>query len=915
MGSSLVQSVPTDPEDYKRWLEAISELFAKWDDLLSTALSITTDHLRNLESDKSLVGFLAEAFDARLEWFPIRAPGGLGLWTEYTYTLDLDLEVFTIDSSAHFHLQRIPTDWISTLGQDEQRRRFVHPRLAPEESIASLAIANHTLPSANMEYWNGLTKREVTARADCVDPYTHLQLKLFDLFENSQIPSLRVTLNTWTADDLLFRELAYFILSLAAGDEYLTLEDERRILSPIWMPEETGALYGAVVQGDVPEGEREFIGSVGAGFHLENEPIGTAPAASKYWFKGVLVCLVPRLNEIDIMEKAVADAVRHGREGCGRTSFNAVLISIAHLVLLRSFPDGSIEHTGVMKLLSTSGSLGMDAQHRYDSEWLDDDYERQKAAANKPEETTEDQAKAEDAQELTSNDDDVTRQDQERSKQHEDTTNAEEDNQMDGVSGGTPTSATTQIAGAGTSILAVRSTKAGGVGDSGSTDLASNTSDEEHVEQAGCGNEDEKSRLVDEGNEGNKADERDEEKAGKEEIGGDEEDEEQTPCTDCIGLERWDTGDTFLSLTIFLNSSSLETLKPTTHGRHDLPIEITDMILGHVWDLKTFNNCAKVSRAFRSCCLRRPLLTTGLRLLKTLPAISKGNGNLESNDRLRFFAEQYNGNQLNIEVRKAGRRSGVAQCFRVLAGAEYNRKSFSPITGIDIENLELPDPFQSDIRKPYDDMDRPSWHTHSDAENAWDLALHRVDIINDGGIRELARYWERATGLLHPEFASKFPSYSVIEEPHDKDWLMPANTKQYCIQSDGYRHKKYERFLLLRIKRASRYWGTFLWDQLITEIKEYAAVVDEHFYLSRNHLVQSVGAANPQVILVVGLQVRLFEWKAEGTLIEKEPGHLYSVMNDEDRKTIETVLASAVDRLQSAKKKEKKGFHVEQDDE
>ena len=74
------------------------------------------------------------------------------------------------------------------------------------------------------------------------------------------------------------------------------------------------------------------------------------------------------------MKSAIADAIRYGREDSSRTSFNAILISIGGLVLLRSFPDGRVEHSDVMSLISTSGSSGRDAEHRYGRSWLDNFY-------------------------------------------------------------------------------------------------------------------------------------------------------------------------------------------------------------------------------------------------------------------------------------------------------------------------------------------------------------------------------------------------------------------------------------------------------------------------------------------------------------------------------------------------------------
>ncbi|KAL8938607.1 MAG: hypothetical protein Q9211_003132, partial [Gyalolechia sp. 1 TL-2023] len=310
MGNSLVESIPTDPEEYKKWLQASRELFARWDDLLQVLMSIEPASLRNINTDQSLVGVLDEAFDARLEKFPTPF---LDLSIDFTYTFDLDHEVFSIDNSAHFHLQHIPRNskWIDAVCLDDFNRRFVHPRLTTEESLASLAVDNHTLLRTDCRDWKTLPTKEVTAKANCEDVSSHLRLMLFDVFEDSQVPDLNVTLLSWTADDLLFRELAFFILCLAAGADHCTIVDARRILKPTWT-----SLYGTIVHGKESEGEAEFISSVGNGFHLKDQPMSFAPSTSKYWFNGALVCLVARLGQDGIMKNALDDAIRYGREEC-----------------------------------------------------------------------------------------------------------------------------------------------------------------------------------------------------------------------------------------------------------------------------------------------------------------------------------------------------------------------------------------------------------------------------------------------------------------------------------------------------------------------------------------------------------------------------------------------------------------------
>lgn len=66
MGDSLVKSIPSDPEEYQRWLEFQRSLFAKWDDLLQRTLCVSEEQLQDIKIDKNLMYFFGETFDERL---------------------------------------------------------------------------------------------------------------------------------------------------------------------------------------------------------------------------------------------------------------------------------------------------------------------------------------------------------------------------------------------------------------------------------------------------------------------------------------------------------------------------------------------------------------------------------------------------------------------------------------------------------------------------------------------------------------------------------------------------------------------------------------------------------------------------------------------------------------------------------
>ena len=385
MGDSLVSLVPTDPGEYQKWLQAQRDFYAKWDDFLQQLRCIRSDTLLNNTPDKSLEHVWDEAFDERLEsrepTYHAAFPNGWGS-IEYIYTIDLDLEVFSIDNSAHYRLSHIPRNdaWIDALCWEKSHkayrlpRRFVMPQLVPAESIASLAVENTNFTSQALQFWDSLPRKQVTVKVPAPSIGSSIRLKIFKIYQRRQADNLSLSLLSWTADDLPFREIAFFILCLAIGGDYLAIVDEHRILRPRW-----SANFAAMLADDEPDCPRELVSSVAAGYHMQGEPVGSAPNASKYWLGGALICLVPRLREGDNVKKAIADAIQHGRNQFGRTSFNAILLSIRDVLFLRSFPNGTVEYSEILPLMGTRGSSGMSAEQRFTKEWLDQEYECHKA--------------------------------------------------------------------------------------------------------------------------------------------------------------------------------------------------------------------------------------------------------------------------------------------------------------------------------------------------------------------------------------------------------------------------------------------------------------------------------------------------------------------------------------------------------
>ena len=360
-----MDSIPADPGQYQKWLQSQRDFFAKWDSLLNEILTIQPEDMRKLLSDEPQKAVFSASFDDRLKanappWY---ASAGHDGYIEWTYTIDLDREVFSVGDSAHFTLNQVPVLWIKALFEDRERNKFLLPQLVPAESVATLVLDPPSFMfSAHYPSLQTRLVRPKNVDQPTNSPLTGNRLRwmLFNIIQRSWQKDLSIGLLGWQAHDLPFRDLTFFILCLASGGDRLTLLDQHRTKVPY-----PGALYlGMTIEGSSGP-DIELASYLGVGYHMAGLPVGSAPEETKYWFEGALICLVPRLNYPGILESAIADAVEYGRAHCLTNSFNAVLISIEHLVLIKLFPDGIVDHTEVLPLIHITSHLSQDPRVRY----------------------------------------------------------------------------------------------------------------------------------------------------------------------------------------------------------------------------------------------------------------------------------------------------------------------------------------------------------------------------------------------------------------------------------------------------------------------------------------------------------------------------------------------------------------------
>lgn len=637
LGKSLVGGIPTDPEEYQKWLQSQRDTFAKWDSLLRELLTIQPEDMCKLRSSERLSPVCHAAFDERLQEDapPYYASGFNDLFIEWIYTIDLDQEVFSVDNGAHLHLNHIPRkdEWIEALFRDSEGNRFLLPQLVSAQSVATLSLDPPNLTSST-KYETLQTRLFKAKGLDYLSPSNltvpRLRWMLFNYIQKSQQRNLSVTLLSWQAQDLPFRELAFFILCLAAGGDHLALVDQRRVKNP-----DPDALYAGIMTGNASQGGIELASSLGVGYHMDGLPMGSAPEETKYWFEGALICLVPRLDCPGTLEKAIADAVDYGRDNCTKESFNAVLISIEHLVLIKSLPDGSVDHTELLPLIPITSHLSLDARSRYGDQAVEAFYK-----AKFPEnDAVVEEPDTKDVVEPSQPSDQ-----QERKKGHDGDDSLDTKAKEQGRNG------------------EFEKVEAMDDDDPHAEEDSAKSEGEEDTESDGDGSEDEMEQI------------------------------QTTPVT-TASIEK-----AFMALIQFFEATTLETLRPAQPNEARLPEEICEMILRNVADTKTYNSCLKVSRNFRLICQRKPLVMDDVIFLEPLP---KDPASLITDDEEKgpqnpsptsdFLAVEISSGQQMEILLHPGRDSDALTCL-VVAGNEWNRKTYVTNSAVRFQGLCLPAP-------------------------------------------------------------------------------------------------------------------------------------------------------------------------------------------------------------------------------
>lgn len=163
----------------------------------------------------------------------------------------------------------------------------------------------------------------------------------------------------WKPGDLPFREIAFSILCLASGRQNVSLVKDSHLA------DDDSHGYASLKSYTDSDVEPEFMAHMGVGARLNDNPAGSAPNSFMYWFEGVLVHLVARLDVPGVIPESITRLVQYARECSPRQPVDAVLISIAHIVLVRVFSRGKVQHTEPLPLFNFRDQPSMDPRDRF----------------------------------------------------------------------------------------------------------------------------------------------------------------------------------------------------------------------------------------------------------------------------------------------------------------------------------------------------------------------------------------------------------------------------------------------------------------------------------------------------------------------------------------------------------------------
>ncbi|KAI0859796.1 hypothetical protein F4860DRAFT_481537 [Xylaria cubensis] len=339
LGRKIVDSIPADPEEYKKWLEQTRAKYAAKQNALEKHVYEIRDGSK--PDDDHFRDFMS---------LPSEIPR-LDDWDcSFYYIINLDCEILTIKFGIHWKLGNIPRKdnlWYKAIRNGiYSGEPTVAFDICPDEYIASPALE---LPEPNPSL--GYQCYVVAPKLDISEARKTFRISfLAEVLSQHKGPLIKLGME-WSPVSFPFRELTFALVSIASGtagffsfpaqqrseDRYTVTQGDP------WSWKDNGLsqdgkprLYGFL--------DKEWAGNhaplleFGSMSHRPGDAPGVSPAETMYWHEGVLVSLALRPDG-----EAITQAVSWGLDQ-GRKNFQIVVLSLFEVAFAEvSFGKGKDE--------------------------------------------------------------------------------------------------------------------------------------------------------------------------------------------------------------------------------------------------------------------------------------------------------------------------------------------------------------------------------------------------------------------------------------------------------------------------------------------------------------------------------------------------------------------------------------------
>ncbi|KAH7119942.1 hypothetical protein B0J11DRAFT_72602 [Dendryphion nanum] len=332
LGVMLVSMIPSEPENFRRWLEERRVEYSELEQKLFT-----------VSLPRAQVGKLHTLTEAGVDWlvdWPRYEIPQDHIGIQWIYIFDLDDCQFGVHSlDRPYDLTRIPEGW-----EKHEEELNHHDEDEDEDTNEEDGEESHEVEYED----NGsivallMEQKYSTSLVEEVKPRHNSRLNkkpafivseaIFHAIQQQYPEMMKPSASTNPGTTFLFREATFVFMALASCSPDLVRVSTKSRMFDL-QPNYT-ALMDVISQSSSETSlNTEFVSALFEGFHLEKKPPGSSKSSHTYWLQGVLIFSVASLEDNSSVVQAITRAVTEGRS-CSKSYFDAIVVSLTHVVLI-----------------------------------------------------------------------------------------------------------------------------------------------------------------------------------------------------------------------------------------------------------------------------------------------------------------------------------------------------------------------------------------------------------------------------------------------------------------------------------------------------------------------------------------------------------------------------------------------------